>query len=432
MTQRVILHIDFDSFFASVEQQDTPALRHKPLGVTAHNGRTAIIAASREAKKHGVTSPSRTYDAKKICPEIIFVTADFEKYFAVSQKFLTICSNYSPYVELFSLDEVFMDVTQTVQLFGGVQRLIETIKNEIKTTLGEYLTVSIGVSYNKLLAKLGSGLHKPNGITVITRENLDIVYRQAALRDICGIGRRTELRLHLLGVRTLHDLRAIPPGVLRQEFGPVKAQFLHNAGWGRDEIPVIAYTEASCAKSVGRQYCLPQNNYDWRNIYQHVYELCEEIGITLRKLKQKAQTFGFSLRGSMHLHDIKTKQGFFDRGDSIYALFKAYMQTLPADRLHNQYIRQIALWTTDLVNASSVPLSLFDDERKKEAVTKTIDAINNKFGDHTIRNGFLLYAAKLKTVPNGFGITHQDKLRLAVDIKIGKQWGNLQKFDALS
>src|SRR5258708_6079183 len=148
--QRIILHIDFDSFFASVEQQYNPLLRHRPVGVTAHNGRSAIIAASKEAKAQGVRSPSRTYDAQKLCKDIVFVTADFEKYFEISKKFLKICSYYSPFVEMFSLDEVFMDVTQTAYLFGGVDGMVGKINKKIREEIGEYITASVGIGYNKL------------------------------------------------------------------------------------------------------------------------------------------------------------------------------------------------------------------------------------------------------------------------------------------
>ena len=111
MKERVILHIDFDSYFASCEQQFNPSLRGKPVGVVATNGRTCIIAASREAKKMGVKSPSRTWEVKNICPQLITVPAQFDCYWEITQKFLSICKDYTPYVELFSLDEVFMDIT---------------------------------------------------------------------------------------------------------------------------------------------------------------------------------------------------------------------------------------------------------------------------------------------------------------------------------
>src|SRR3989338_9920740 len=126
--RQVILHIDFDSFFASVEQEYNSKLRGKPIGVTATNGRTCIIASSREAKKLGIKTGSRSYDAFKICPSLVLVPADFNKYWEISQKFLNICNDYSPFVELFSLDEVFMDISSTENLFGGKFALIKKIK----------------------------------------------------------------------------------------------------------------------------------------------------------------------------------------------------------------------------------------------------------------------------------------------------------------
>src|SRR5438874_2272430 len=156
MAGRIILHIDFDSFFASVEQQNNPQFRNKPLGVTATHGRTAIIAASREAKKLGIKNVMRSYDAFGICPWLLLTSAHFQKYFEVSKKFLKIADQYSPIVEMFSIDEVFMDVTQTAKLFGGVYPLITMFKHRIAKETGEYITVSVGISHNKLLAKLAS------------------------------------------------------------------------------------------------------------------------------------------------------------------------------------------------------------------------------------------------------------------------------------
>ncbi|MBI2420700.1 MAG: DNA polymerase IV, partial [Candidatus Levybacteria bacterium] len=168
--KRVILHIDFDSYFASVEQQFDPKLRGKPIGVTATNGRTCIIAASREAKKLGIPSVTRVWEARKVCPEIITVPAHFGKYWEITQKFLNICKDYSPLVELFSLYEVFIDITPTENLFDGRLEIVRKIKQRINDEIGEYITVSVGLSHNKLLAKLGSGLDKPNGFVEIRPE----------------------------------------------------------------------------------------------------------------------------------------------------------------------------------------------------------------------------------------------------------------------
>ena len=153
---RTIIHIDFDSFFASCEQHFNPNLRGKPIGITAENGRNAVIAASREAKWAGVKSPNTTWEAKRICPEIQFVKADFERYLGITKKLMSLANRYSPLVEMFSLDEVFIDLTQVLHLYpphlkvkSDIER-VEWIANDFKTHLrqevGDAITVSKGVS----------------------------------------------------------------------------------------------------------------------------------------------------------------------------------------------------------------------------------------------------------------------------------------------
>ena len=188
---RIIIHIDFDSFFASVEQQYNPFLRGRPIGVIAKNGRTCIIASSREAKKLGIKTGSRSWEAKKIYPKVILVPADFNKYWEISRKFLKICSCYSPFVELFSIDEVFIDISPTLHLFeNSPYKIIYLIKERIKYEIGEYITASVGISHNRLLAKMASGLNKPNGVFKVDTSNIDEVYEKAKLTDVCGIGEK--------------------------------------------------------------------------------------------------------------------------------------------------------------------------------------------------------------------------------------------------
>ena len=413
---RTILHIDFDSFFASCEQQFNPQFRNKPLGVTAHNGRTAIIAASRQAKAMGVKSPSRTFDAFQVCPELILTSSHFEKYWEISKLFLAICSDYSPFVELFSLDEVFMDITKTAHLFGGAENVIHLIKKRIKNQIGEYITVSVGISYNKLLAKLGSGLKKPNGIVEITKENLDSIYSKAKLTDICGIGVRIALRLNALGMFNLLQLRTIPYYKLVKEFGKAQAEFLKQVGFGLDQSSVIPYTDAPEVKSVGRNYCLRQNEYSKRIVLQNIYELCEEIAIKLRRLHKKARTIGIFLRGGVDISGRKTFGEYFDSGKEIYqrCLLFVKEQTDGSFLSSSDYVRQIGIWVSSLEDSKSLQLSLFDNAEKNQKLQNVIDTLNEKFGDHTIRNGFLLYADKLTTVPNGFMADKYERTKLAI------------------
>lgn len=414
---RIILHIDFDSFFASVEQQLHPEFRGKPLGVTARNGRTAIIAVSREAKRRGLSNVMRTYDALRICPELQLTCANFTAYLDVSKKFIRLCNYFSPEIEVFSIDELFMDVTLTSHLFGGVDNLVKIIKQRIKEELGEYITVSVGISHNKMLSKLASGLKKPNGVCKIDPADVEAVYRRAKLTDICGIGARIERRLNMMGIYTLLQLRKTPLEKLIAEFGNVEGHFLYNVGQGRDVSPLVSYSHAPSVKSVGRNYCLPKNTYDKRIVLQNIYELCEEVCIKLRRLQKKARLFGLSLRGSEEiyghiLHDYYSYQAR-DMFASCLNIF-ARKSSERGGSMWNGYVRQISVFASYLQDSVSLPRSLFVCENKWENVTKVVDRINEKFGDHTIRNGFLLYADKLTTMPNGFLADRYERRQLTM------------------
>lgn len=416
--KRVILHIDFDSFFASCEQQFNPVLRGKPIGVTATNGRTCIIAASREAKKMGIKSPSRTWEAKGICPNLITVPAQFERYWDITQKFLDICKDYSPYVELFSLDEVFMDITSTQNLFGGKHKIIEIIRERIKEEIGEYITVSVGLSYNKLLAKLASGMNKPNGFAEINLENLEEVYSKVKLTDFCGIGARIEKRLNRIGISAPLQLRLASLDILVSEFKDVEGHFLKNLGLGEDGREVVPYYNPVSVKSVGRNYCLPQNCYDQRLILQHVFELCEEVGIKLRKIHKKARTIGLYLGGSKTFHGRKTITDHIDKGTEIFSLCRMLYDEWGLAKLsrENGMVRQISVWAGNLEDVDNLTVSIFE-ERKDNKIQIAIDKINDKFGDHSIRNGFVHLGPTLKTVPNGFMADKYERQKLVESFK---------------
>lgn len=411
---RTILHIDFDSFFASVEQQHTPSLRGIPLGVTATNGRSCIIAASREAKKYGIATGSRTFDAYKVCPQLEVVPADFVKYWEVSKKFIAICKDFSPLLEVFSIDELFIDITPSQHLFGGTYQTIRKLKKRIQEEIGEYITVSIGISHNKMLAKMASGLRKPNGVVEINSANIWDIYEKAELTDICGIGYRVKARLNKLGIYTLMDLKTTSLQTLLEEFGDVEGHFLKNVGNGIDETPVVPYTISPDVKSVGRNYCLPHNEYDKRVVLQNMYELCEEVGIKLRRLEKKSRRVGLFVRGNVNLHGEHTYNQYFWQG---HDMFKACLFFLGKNFMNHSYdyVRQIGVWASHLEDEKNVPHTLFDNEGKKDILTRVVDGINDKYGDHTIRNAFLLYADKLTTVPNGYGSDRWERKKLAID-----------------
>ncbi len=396
--ERVILHLDFDSFFASCEQQANPLYQGKPLGVTAHNGRNCIIASSREAKKLGIQTASRAHEARKLCPSLILVPAHFTRYLEISKKFLRVCQYYSPFIEVFSIDELFMDVTATARLFGGVYPLIYRLKKQLAQEVGEVLTVSVGVSYNKLLAKMASGLEKPNGITQITPQNLDVLYKNSKLTSICGIGERIKFRLNTLGVYTLLDLRGLAFHKLLSEFGPAQAHFLRDVAYGIDTSCLNLYTQKPTVKSVGRQYCLPENEYNTRRILQNVYELYEELAIKLRRLEKKARTVWLGLYGSYTIAGQSTYTTYFDTSKEMFEAALRLIQKQQPE-FETGYTRRIMVGVTQLADTAQ---NLFTYKNRLEAVWQAVDHINDRYGDHTIRNGFLLYADKLTTVPNGW------------------------------
>jgi DNA polymerase-4 len=410
----VILHIDFDSYFASCEQQFNASLRGKPIGVTATNGRTCIIAASREAKKLGIKSPSRTWEAIKIVPSMIYVPAQFDRYWEITQKFLDICKDYSPSVELFSLDEVFIDITKTEHLFGDRYKLIQTIKKRIREEIGEYITVSVGLSYNKLLAKLGSGLNKPDGFTEIWPEDVEKIYSQIELTALCGIGERVKRRLNKIGIYTPLDLRNASIEKLILEFKDAEGHFLKRLGVAEDNSTVVPYYHAEETKSVGRNYCLPQNTYNKRKILQHIYELSEEVGIKLRRLNKKGRTVGLWLGGNKPMHGRKTVKSHIDQGHEIYALCKTMYDEWDWGNRDSEdgMVRQLSIWIGNLEDSKNLTLSLFDFEPKKGKALEAADKINDKFGDHTIRKGFLVDGPNLKTVPNGWMADRYERSKL--------------------
>lgn len=394
---RVILHVDFDSFFASCEQHFNPNLRGKPIGVTAENGRTCIIAASREAKKFGIKTGSRSWEAEKLCPEIILVKADFERYLEITKKFISITNDFSPVVEVFSLDEVFIDMTPTLHLYKSIDDVVTRLKKRMCSEISPITTVSVGVSYNKLLAKIATNLKKPDGFSVIGRSEVDKIYSQIELTDVCGIGERYKRRLNFLGIFSLLELRAYPLPLLKKEFGQMAAENLKAISLAQDQRPVISYLDESVTKSVGRNYCLPQNEHDQEKILKVVYELCEEIAIKLRRLGKKTRTVGLSLNGDGSMNARRTMHKNFDTGKEIFDV----CMKLYRNHKWNGMVRQISVWATNLLDNNILTPGLFDNP-KQELVKKVVDQINEKHGHHTVRNGFLLDAPKLDTKPNGY------------------------------
>lgn len=388
-----------DSYFASVEQQFNQKLVGKPVGVLKALGRTCVIAASCEAKKFGVKTGTSVWEAKALCPDIIFVPADFDKYFLITQKFVKICENFSPYLEVFSIDELFLDVSESQKFFGGAKNTAFLIKEKIRQEIGPYITCSIGISYNRLLAKLASGIKKPDGLFEITPKNRDEVLFSVKLTDICGIGFRLEKRLFDMGIKNFKTLREIPIRFLEASFGPFWSVQLKRLSYGEDNSNLTGLAELEDAKSISRTFTLFENTSDERKIKQTLRNLCEEVGFKLRKMRMMTRQVGLGIRGDnqgTYVH--KTLKYYLDDGREIFQITWGLFNQL---KWQNN-VRFLGVWAGLLASKASLTCSIFPQDQRKEKIWRAVDKINDKFGNFTIYPAILLGGELIRPEVNGY------------------------------
>lgn len=392
---KVIFHLDYDSFFASVEQQYHPKLRGKPIGVTGSSlTRGIICAASREAKKFGVKTAMPVFKAKELCPQIICVRGDFGKYQYIHKKTLQICNNYSDLVEPFSIDELFMDMTKTLKFFGTAEDTISKFKQDIFDAFGAYITCSIGVGPNKLLAKLTSDVNKPNGFFIVTESNLDQLLENTKLTNFCGIGPQIEKRLNKLGICNVKQLQQVNPEILYQEFGNVATKFLKNLSVGIGSVNVAHTEHKDLPKSIGHQHTLAKNTKNPLVLKRNLQRLSGMVGKRLRQHQMVGKTISLHLRDSKFngFHQRTTINPPTDSSQRIYAAVEKIFDEL-------DWVKETRLVGVSISNLKLkhlTPLPLFVADSKIEKRDKIIDKINDKFGDFTIMPANTLLADKTK------------------------------------
>ncbi|TXD97610.1 DNA polymerase IV [Psychrobacter frigidicola] len=265
--QRKIIHIDMDAFYASVEQRDFPELRGKPLVVGGDpSGRGVVAAASYEVRQFGVRSAMSCYEARKRCPDVLFVLPRFDVYRAVSADIRAIMLSLTSQVEPLSLDEAYLDVTGLQVHKGSATLMANWVRAQILEQTG--LTASAGVSFNKMLAKIASDLNKPNGTAVITPADADAFISTLPIERFHGIGKATAKRLHDMDISTGADLKRVSAALLVNEFGK-RGQFYHDIAHGRDERPVKAERQH---KSVGSETTFRDNLSANEELLTQIYE----------------------------------------------------------------------------------------------------------------------------------------------------------------
>jgi DNA polymerase-4 len=384
------MHVDMDAFFASVEQQTLPFLRGKPIGVCGDpDGRTVIAAASYEAKRRGVKTAMTLPEAKRLCPEIILVSGDPAKYVDTSTRILAFYTTFTDLVEVFSIDEAFLDVTNTAHLFGGPETIARKIKEHLKETFG--LTCSVGIAPNKLLAKLSGEMHKPDGLTVVRQSEVAALLENLPVEELCGIGTKTAARLNSMGIKTCGELGRYPEKSLVAVFGINGTHFKH-MGQGISDSPVMPYHHEPPTKSMGHSMTLDRDTRDMAVIQRHLLQLSEQVGRRLRKDSYAGRTVSLVLRYSdfstfIKQHSLRT---YIDDGHRIYqAGLKLFGELYKPPRL----IRLLGISVSNLVR--ELKQSAMFENQRTGSLFESIDSINDKFGEFSVAR------AKLATRASG-------------------------------
>lgn len=378
---RLILHVDMDAFYASVEQRDNPKLFGKPVIVGAGPHERGVVAAcSYEARKFGIHSamPSRT--AYKLCPQGVFVHSDMKKYSVVSKQIMAILGTFTPLVQPLSIDEAFLDVTGSQTKFGDAVTMAKRIKAEIHNQT--CLTASVGVAPNKFLAKLASDLNKPDGLTVITEEEKVKVLAPLPVGKLWGVGKVTEKRLHELGLRTIGDLQRMSVDELRLQFGNT-ADHLHSLAMGEDDREVETDEES---KSIGSEHTFDVDTTDLDQIKKCLLEQCEEVGSRLRQEKVAARTVQLKLRYA-DFTTLTRRRTLPKPTQDEMMVYQVAGQLLVAEGIEGKRIRLIGVGGSNLVQPG-IQSDLFDrKDEKRTRLAKAVDDLRAKLGPGAIKRG---------------------------------------------
>jgi DNA polymerase IV len=382
---RSILHIDMNAFFASVEQRANPALRGKAMAVIGSEHRGVVLSPSYEARAFGVKTGMTYWEARRACPELVLVPADSAKYSHTCERMLEIWKDFTPLVELFSIDEAFLDVTGCGELFGDPVRIALRIKERIWDETG--LTCSIGIGPNKLLAKLGSDMKKPDGLVLIAPDDVHAVLEDLPVKELCGIGPNLTRELGALGIRTCGELGRAPLRRLTARFGVV-GERLREMGQGIDDDPVAASGPdgEDEAKSMGHSMTLTEDCLDAALIGRHLLQLSEKVGRRLRRGSYAGTTVTLTLRyADFHTFSRQRRMRHaVDHGLEIYAAAAGILREV---RLA-QPIRLVGVSVSGLVRGPE-QMPLFEGERRRKFVAEAMDELNDRYGDFTVTWGTL-------------------------------------------
>ena len=394
MKERVIFHCDANSFYASVEVALNPEYKGKPVAVTGNpEKRTGIILTKNtEAKKFGVETGEAIWQAKQKCPQLICLPPHHKVYEEYSQKLRAIYEKYTDRVESFGIDECWLDMTGTLKFFGDAKTVADRIRQEVRETLG--ITISVGVSFGKLLAKLGSDLKKPDATTILSLENYKEIVYPMPIKAVIGIGNRLEKRYNKINVSTLGELTEVPDFVLKKKFGKLGLE-LKQKLLGNDFEPVRKCTDVVPPKSVGNGTTTIKDVYTRPEILSVVVALSEEISTRLRRGCFNANSLSVTIKTAdfKYAHDT-TRLPFATNTASD--ITKYAMELI--DHFWNYSttpVRAIRICSYNLTSAKETQMCMFASEIKNQKINTALDKIRKKYGYYAIAPLSLIKSSKL-------------------------------------
>ena len=378
-----ILHIDMNSYFASVEQQANPFYRNKPVGVCAYlSPKGCIIASSKEAKKVGIKTGCLVSEAKKLYPKVILVENEPAKYRSTTEKIFKILSDYTERIEPYSIDEAFLDLTGYIKNWQQGEKIALELKNRIKKEVGDWLTCSIGVSWTRFLAKFGSDIcAKDNYLIIDSLKKMEQIFSRVKITEAWGIKQRLERRLNQLGIFTLLDLKNYSVANIMQALGKPGYYLWANANGV--EIEGVRTQEEILPKSIGHSYCIPRQTNDLKYLSAVLMKLCEKTGRRLREngLEARGICSGYSLKyGSGYFQSHKTAEPLFTTEEIFQAAYNLILQNPPQTKVY-----MLAVSVTRLKPLVG-QLNLFYKAKNKN-LSLALDRINDKFGEYAIFSG---------------------------------------------
>lgn len=403
---RNILHVDMNAFYASCEQSKDKSLRGKPVLVAGDplKRHGIVLTASYEARKYGIKTGMPNWQAKALCPEAIFLKPDFDTYVQYSSNMINILKEFSPLVEQFSIDEAWVDVTGCENLFGNPLEIAKKIQKRISKELG--LPCSIGISQNKLVAKMASDLNKPMGITCLPETKVAEILWPLDVSKLIWIGSAREKQLKSIGINTIGDLANTPMSLLINLFGKNGRDIFYFAN-GIDLSPVKPYTLD--AKSFGNTVTLSRDYTDINDIKRAFLSLCEMVGSRMRKHNFMCKTVSIIVKDASF--NTVTRSRSIEYTLLTEDIFNAAVNLFMENHFPGFKVRMLGVRVSNLVKIDKeVQMSLFENHRfeKLKKLNIAIDKIRDRFGFDSISRGLLLTGERIVQIAPQTGMKNFD------------------------